>query len=78
VRATPQPLPEDFTKEAARLPAPSRKPARTEGDARKPRRDGPRHDRQGDQGGEGKKAHPFRRRRKQGVGAHRQKVRKVV
>ncbi len=78
VRATPQPLPEDFTKEAARLPAPSRKPARGEGDARKPRQDAPRRDRQGDHGGEGKNARPFHRRRKQGVGAHRQKVRRAV
>ena len=39
VKLMPQALPEDFQKEAARLPAPSRKPAELEQDARRDERD---------------------------------------
>ncbi len=40
VKLMPMPLPEDFAKEAARLPLPSRKPAAAEqGDQRRPRQD---------------------------------------
>ncbi len=39
VKLMPQSLPEDFAKEAARLPAPSRKPAEAEQDARRDERD---------------------------------------
>jgi ATP-dependent RNA helicase RhlE len=46
VKLMPMPLPEDFAKEAARLPLPSRKPAAAEqGEQRRPRQDRrPRHD----------------------------------
>ena len=39
VKLMPMPLPEDFQKEAARLPLPSRKPAEAEQDARRDERD---------------------------------------
>ena len=39
IKLTPEALPEDFLKEAARLPAPSRKPAELEQDARRDARD---------------------------------------
>ncbi len=39
IKLTPQPLPEDFQKEAARLPLPARKPAEAEQDARREERD---------------------------------------
>ena len=39
VKLMPQPLPEDFQKEAARLPLPTRKPAEAEQDARREERD---------------------------------------
>ena len=39
IKLTPEPLPADFLKEAARLPAPSRKPAELEQDARRDARD---------------------------------------
>ncbi|WP_088310410.1 DEAD/DEAH box helicase [Novosphingobium sp. B 225] len=39
VKLMPQPLPEDFQKEAARLPLPTRKPAEAEQDARRDERD---------------------------------------
>jgi ATP-dependent RNA helicase RhlE len=39
VKLMPQPLPEDFAKEAARLPLPSRKPAEMAQDARREERD---------------------------------------
>jgi ATP-dependent RNA helicase RhlE len=39
IKLMPQSLPEDFAKEAARLPAPSRKPAELEQDARRDERD---------------------------------------
>ncbi len=39
VKLDPMPLPEDFQKEAARLPLPSRKPAEAEQDARREERD---------------------------------------
>ncbi len=39
VRLMPKPLPEGFTQEAARLPAPTRKPAEAEQDARREARD---------------------------------------
>ena len=48
VKLMPQSLPEDFTREAARLPAPSRKPAEAEQDARRDERD--RRGRFGDRG----------------------------
>jgi ATP-dependent RNA helicase RhlE len=41
VKLMPQPLPEDFAKEAARLPLPSRKPAEMAQDARREERDAP-------------------------------------
>ncbi len=50
VKLMPQGLPEDFAKEAARLPAPSRKPAEAEQDARREERD--RKGRFGGRGGE--------------------------
>ena len=92
VKLMPLPLPEDFAKEAARLPAPRRKPAgASEQPQRQGRRDNPRRDRrQGDRpsdaGGEhaGKRADDgqgkrrFRPRRKPGVGTHRGKVRQAV
>ena len=78
VRPMPQALPEDFAKESARLPAPSRKPAETEANARPARRDAPRRERQGEQGAEERSRRSYGRPRKQGVGAHRQKVRKAV
>jgi ATP-dependent RNA helicase RhlE len=48
VKLMPQPLPENFAKEASRLPAPSRKPAEAEQDARREERD-----RRGRSGGRG-------------------------
>ena len=87
VKLTPLPLPEDFTQEAARLPKPSRKPAKPADQARrqagrdKPRRDrrqGERSgERQNDRPGEGQGKRRFRPRRKQGVGSHRGKVRQA-
>jgi ATP-dependent RNA helicase RhlE len=98
VKLMPMPLPEDFAKEAARLPAP-RKPARSDDHARtQSRRDHPRRDRRdegsgerqgersnkrgaersGERSGEGQHKRRFRPRRKQGVGAHRDGVRRAV
>jgi len=56
VQLMPLPLPEDFQKEAARLPAPSRKPAEAEQDARREERD--RRGRFGGGGGRGGPARP--------------------
>ena len=56
VQLMPQSLPEDFQKEAARLPAPSRKPAELEQDARRDERD--RRGRFGGGGGRGGQARP--------------------
>ncbi|MEZ5734517.1 MAG: DEAD/DEAH box helicase [Novosphingobium sp.] len=99
VKLLPMPLPEEFAKEAARLPAPRRKPARSDDQARsQPRRDRPQRNRRdkgsgekqgersnersaertGERSGEGQRKRRFRPRRKQGVGAHRDKVRRAV
>jgi ATP-dependent RNA helicase RhlE len=78
IRPAVQPLPEDFAKEAGRLPAPSRKSAKPERDNRRPRQDASRRDGPSERATEGKAERRFRPRRKQGVGAHRQKVRKAV
>ena len=51
VKLMPMPLPEDFQKEAARLPLPSRKPAEAEQDARREARDARGR---GGQGGRGR------------------------
>ena len=64
IKLTPEPLPADFLKEAARLPAPSRKPAELEQDARRDARDargrggpaarGPRPNKNRSTGGQGR------------------------
>jgi ATP-dependent RNA helicase RhlE len=80
VKLTPMPLPPEFAKEAARLPAPSRKPANAGDQARgQGNRNNQRRDRQNDhaggsRSGEGQGKRRFRPRRKQGVGSHRGKV----
>ena len=56
VKLMPQSLPEDFAKQAARLPAPSRKPAEAEQDARRDERD--RKGRFGGGGGRGGPGRP--------------------
>ncbi|MDG2004883.1 MAG: DEAD/DEAH box helicase [Novosphingobium sp.] len=77
-RPAPLALPEDFTKEASRLPAPSRKSAGPGRNARPHGKNDSRRDRHGERGAEGDTERRFRPRRKKGVGAHRQKVRKAV
>ncbi len=56
IKLMPQSLPDDFQKEAARLPAPSRKPAELEQDARRDERD--RRGRFGAGGGRGAQGRP--------------------
>ncbi len=82
------PLPADFTAEAARLPAPSRKQGgaertdRNDRNARPQNRDAQQRrnrggDRQGTPSGDEQGKRRFRPRRKNGVGAHKGKVRQA-
>jgi ATP-dependent RNA helicase RhlE len=89
VKLIQQPLPEDFLKQAAGLPAPKKVEPETEqrrdgGRGGRPqgqrgdRRDGPRQDRPRGERPEGDRAkRPFRSRNPNGVGAHAGKVRRT-
>jgi ATP-dependent RNA helicase RhlE len=75
VKLMPLPLPENFTAEAARLPAPARKAGGDGGDRHSHGRGGPRRDGSaGEQNGKRR----FRPRGNKNVGAHRNKVRQAV
>ncbi len=76
------PLPEDFTKLAASLPAPSRKPRNNNSGGPNRRNNGPRRDKGGERNGERRDESQRKRNFRSGggkpnVGAHRNKVRKA-